>query len=180
MQIKVGQSEVEETYEIDDSTLASGLLSTINEQPGFADKFTTAVHGVVLISFDGDHSQDAKEVLAEAGDVVLPDAFGSCAVCVLLPPKVAGKDQIKLLSANGEPQVALVVPSAPTFKDVLESLEEKYEGVDLTLFELCAVAKNGFARFKLHIFDASSDVIEGVSAKVRVGCSAHSTPSRYL
>jgi hypothetical protein len=172
MQIKVEQPPAaQETYEIDGETRTSEFLSTIAGQPGFGNTFTMAAEGKVMISFDGDHAQDALEAMTEAAlyGETIAIAFGDAAVRILLPPKVANKDQIKLVTANGEALAALVVPSPPSFKDVVDALKILFEGADLTLSDICAPAKNStIARFKLQMFDQSSDVIEGVAAKVSV------------
>lgn len=154
------------TYAIDGATAAKELLSTVAEQPGFADVFTMTATGTVLVAFDGSMAQVAEEVLREVGDATIADAFAGCAVCIHLPPKATDKEQLKLLSSNGETLPALVVPSPCIFKDISDVLSALFEGAELSQTELCTPAKTGVARFKLSLFDASSEVISCVSEKV--------------
>jgi len=167
MEIKVVQpAAAEQTYAIDGTTAAKDLLSTVAEQPGFADTFTMAATGAVLIAFDGSMAQRAEEFIREVGDATVAEAFAGCAVSIHLPPKAVGKEQLKLLSSNGETLPALVVPSPCTFKDLSDGLSALFEGAELSQTELCTPAKTGVARFKLSVFDPNSEVVASVSEKV--------------
>ena len=167
MEIKVVQPPAaEQTYAIDGATAAKELLSTVAEQPGFADAFTMAATGAVLISFDGSMALRAEDLIREVGDATIADAFAGCAVSIHLPAKATGKEQLKLLSSNGETLPALVVPSPCTFKDLSDGLSALFEGADLSQTELCTPAKTGLARFKLSVFDPNSEVVASVSEKV--------------
>ena len=167
MKITVEQLPAEAEYEMDDATLASELLYMIKDQPGFADTFSMAADSDLKILFDRT-PMDMREAISDAANMSISEAFGGCAVCIVLPPKTAGKEQIKLLSADGAALAALDVPSPCTFQDVADVLSEKLEGADLTLTKIAAPAKIGLVRYTLMDFVASTEVVKGVADKVMV------------